>query len=374
MSHISILPADDSKGSNAQPIISDDLHDTLHDIVYDSQSDDALIDDINDDADEDGVEGATVAIETVHTVSGTEVGMRLDKLAAVLFTDFSRANLQKFIESGELLVNGECVKPKYAVKAGDLLKLSVVLQNHSADKPENIAIDVVYEDDALIVINKPTGMVVHPGAGNRTGTLVNALLYHYPEQASLPRAGLVHRIDKDTTGLLVVARTKPVQLSLTEQLKKKSVYRHYQCIALGSPHEILRHARIDAPIGRHSTQRTKMAVRQTGKPAVTHIVSAESLHERYSLLDVQLETGRTHQIRVHLSHVGHPIVGDPVYGTAPRAGLNAAQRQALLAFSRQALHAHTLGFIHPQSGQSMKFHAPLPDDMQRLIEILSDDS
>ena len=182
-----------------------------------------------------------------------------------------------------MTVNGKVVKPKYAVKVGDILTLEAVHESHSEDLPENIDIDIIYEDEAVIIINKPAGMVVHPGAGNRTGTLVNALLYHFPKQAHLPRAGLVHRIDKDTTGLLVIARTKSAQLSLINQLKDKSVYRHYQCIALGAVHEVLRHAQIDAPIGRHSTHRTKMAVKQTGKPALTHIVNAKYLHERYSL-------------------------------------------------------------------------------------------
>lgn len=342
-------------------------------------SDDALVMDFDDidhdvmaDDEGDGDKKAEQLINKSHTVNENEVGVRLDKLASGVFGEFSRANLQKFIEAGNLTVNDKVVKPKYALKAGDVLTLSVVLENHSQDLPENITIEVIYEDEAVIVINKPAGLVVHPGAGNRTGTLVNALLYHYPDNAHLPRAGLVHRIDKDTTGLLVVARSKAAQLSLTDQLKDKSVYRHYQCIALGAPHEILRHAHIDLPIGRHGTQRTKMAVKDTGKPAVTHILRATPLHERYSLLDVALETGRTHQIRVHLSHLGYPLVGDKTYGTSPRAGLSGDQRQALLDFPRQALHAHTLGFEHPTTGEAMKFHAPLPEDMQRLIEILSE--
>ncbi len=334
---------------------------------------DAMMDDGDAfDTDEDTTDGQADSTVQSYTVQASDVGVRLDKLASTVFDGFSRANIQKFIENGELLVNGAIVKPKYAVKAGDELILTAVLENHSEDLPEDIAIDVIYEDDEVIVINKPAGLVVHPGAGNRTGTLVNALLYHYPDVAHLPRAGLVHRIDKDTTGLLVVARTKTAQLDLTDQLKDKSVYRLYQCIALGAPHEIMRHARIDAPIGRHSTQRTKMAVKDTGKPAVTHIVSAKALHERYSLCDVQLETGRTHQIRVHLSHVGHPLVGDKVYGTSPRAGLTDEQRQAVASFPRQALHAHTLGFVHPVTGESMKFHAPLPDDFCALIDVFTD--
>lgn len=310
----------------------------------------------------------TVALS--HVVTADEAGLRLDKLSAMAFADFSRVQLQGFIDNGELLVNQAAQKPKYRVKAGDVLELQAVLEDHSADLPENIAIEVVYEDDEVIVINKPAGMVVHPGAGNRTGTLVNALLYHYPDNAHLPRAGLVHRIDKDTTGLLVVARSKSAQLDLIEQLKDKSVYRHYQCICQGVPSDILRHATIDLPIARHQTQRTKMAVRDSGKPAVTHILKAQGLGERYSLLDVRLETGRTHQIRVHLSHLGFALVGDAVYGKPIKSGLCAASRQAVQSFTRQALHAYRLGFIHPKSGEKMEFCAALPDDMMGLIDVL----
>lgn len=310
-------------------------------------------------------------IELSHTVCDDEIGMRLDKLTATVFADFSRMQLQAFIENGQLLVNHTPQKPKYRVQAGDVIHLDAIIEDHSTDLPENIAIDVVYEDDEVIVINKPAGMVVHPGAGNRTGTLVNALLYHYPDNAHLPRAGLVHRIDKDTTGLLVVARTKSAQLHLTEQLKDKSVYRHYQCVCQGMPSDILRHSTIDLPIARHPTQRTKMAVRDGGKPAMTHIIKATPLGDRYSLLDVTLKTGRTHQIRVHLSHLGFALAGDKVYGQPIKSGLSDECRQALKDFPRQALHAHRLGFIHPRTGENMQFHAPLPSDMIDLIDILS---
>lgn len=313
------------------------------------------------------------AVVLSHVVTADESGLRLDKLATTVFADFSRVQVQGFIDNGELLVNQTPQKPKYRAKAGDVLDLQAVLEDHSADLPENIAIEVVYEDDEVIVINKPAGMVVHPGAGNRTGTLVNALLYHYPDNAHLPRAGLVHRIDKDTTGLLVVARSKSAQLDLIEQLKDKSVYRHYQCVCQGVPSDILRHATIDLPIARHQTQRTKMAVRDSGKPAVTHILKAQGLGERYSLLDVRLETGRTHQIRVHLSHLGFALVGDAVYGKPIKSGLCAASRQAVQSFARQALHAYRLGFIHPKSGEKMEFCAALPDDMVRLIDVLQQD-
>lgn len=278
--------------------------------------------------------------------------------------------IQGFIDDGSLLVNGSPQKSKYRVKSGDTLTLTAVLDNHSEDLPENIPLDVVYQDDDVIVINKPVGMVVHPGAGNRTGTLVNALLYHYPDNAHLPRAGLVHRIDKDTSGLLIVARTKSAQLDLTEQLKDKSVYREYLCIATGAPSDILRHATVDLPIARHRVHRTKMAVVDGGKPAVTHILSATPLGTHYSLLSVRLETGRTHQIRVHLSHVGHALLGDKVYGTLPKSGLDSHVRQRAMDFPRQALHAHKLGFVHPTTGKALVFSADMPSDMVEMVELL----
>lgn len=312
------------------------------------------------------------SVSLSHVVGHDHEGVRLDKLSAMVFSDFSRVQLQGFIDDGKLLVNHTSQKPKYRVRLGDILSLEVILESHSEDLPQNIALDVIYEDDEVIVINKAAGMVVHPGAGNRTGTLVNALLYHYPDNAHLPRAGLVHRIDKDTTGLLVVARTKSAQMNLIEQLKDKSVYRHYQCICQGTPSDILRHARIDMPIARHPTQRTKMAVRDGGRVAITHILKATSVHERYSLLDVRLETGRTHQIRVHLSHLGFSLVGDPVYGRPIKSGLSAECHQAVQNFLRQALHAHQLGFIHPKTGESKRFIVPLPNDMSYLINALQE--
>lgn len=307
-----------------------------------------------------------------YSVSGERVGTRLDKLCAEVFADFSRAQLQQFIQAGELLVNHQHQKANYRVRAGDVLTLQTIIASHSEDLPEAIDIDVVYVDDEVLVINKPAGLVVHPGAGNRTGTLVNALLYHFPKQAHLPRAGLVHRIDKDTTGLLVVARTKSAQLELIEQLKDKTVYRLYQCVVAGVPSAIMSHALIDLPMARHSIWRTKMAVKTGGKPAITHIVSAQALSDDYSLLQVRLQTGRTHQIRVHLSHLGFALVGDKVYGSAMSLGLAKTKlspktRQFIKDFARQALHAHTLGFIHPASKEPMQFSCELPADMQALI-------
>lgn len=308
------------------------------------------------------------------TVDDVMVGQRLDKFLASVCCDFSRSFLQKQIDDGNVLVNGQQVKAKYALKAGDVVAFLVVLTPHSHDLPENIALDIVYQDDDLLVVNKPVGLVVHKGAGNWTGTLVNALLYHFPKNAHLPRAGLVHRIDKDTSGLLLVAKNANAQLHLTEQLKEKSVYRHYQCVVVGDVPSLARHKTIDLPIARHATHRTKMAVRQGGKPAVTHLINILALNDDYALVDVALETGRTHQIRVHLSHLGFPLVGDKVYGKTqlPKKGLTDSQWQVVQNFARQALHAYRLGFVHPVSGQKMEVVAPLPDDMNDLINQLRD--
>ena len=337
--------------------------------------------DVIDDEDEESDGAAPVAgqavpviIDVTHTVIEDEAGLRIDKLASKIFTDFSRVQLQGWIGDGSLLYNGSVQKPKIRVKAGDILHLSTTLEQHSEDQPENIDIDVVYEDDDVLVINKPVGMVVHPGAGNQTGTLVNALLYHYPQQHHLPRAGLVHRIDKDTSGLLLIGKTKPAQMALMEQLKDKSVYRHYQCVVAGDAASLLRHRRIDAPIGRHRNQRTKMTVMTAGREAVTHLLTVTPLNDNYCLVDVSLETGRTHQIRVHLSHITYPIVGDRVYGGRRqlRAGLTEVQRQAINNFPRQALHAYTLGFVHPTTGEDIEVTTPIPEDMQQLMAVLSD--
>ena len=380
-------------------VLPDDNQTALDEHIYDASlsNDEALDDDLDkeldeelngdideeldDDEDEHGDDEASVAgqalpviIDVTHTVIENEAGLRIDKLASKIFTDFSRAQLQGWVIDGSLLYNGSVQKPKIRVKAGDVLHLSTTLQQHSEDQPENIDIDVVYEDDDVLVINKPVGMVVHPGAGNQTGTLVNALLYHYPQQHHLPRAGLVHRIDKDTSGLLLIGKTKPAQLALMEQLKDKSVYRHYQCVVAGDQASLLRHRLIDAPIGRHRNQRTKMTVMTAGREAVTHLLNVTALNGNYCLLDVGLETGRTHQIRVHLSHITYPIVGDRVYGGRRqlRSGLTEAQRQAISNFPRQALHAHTLGFVHPTTGEDMEVTTPIPEDMEKLIAVLNE--
>lgn len=312
----------------------------------------------------------TEQISWDYIVEETAVGMRVDKLASTQLAEFSRANIQEWLESGALTVNSAQVKPKYLLKLADNLQLRTTLSQKTEDMPENIPLEVLYEDDCLLVINKPAGLVVHAGAGNPSGTLVNALLYHYPTQATLPRAGLVHRIDKDTTGLLLIAKTSYARQHLSDQLKDKTLYRHYQCVVQGIPELLRRHAVIDAPIARHPVQRTKMAVRSNGKPAVTHITAITALGSCHCLLDIALQTGRTHQIRVHLSHLGYPLVGDKTYGGAIKAGLSSSLRQTVLAFPRQALHAYRLGFIQPKTGESVVVTAPLPTDMQTLIHKL----
>ncbi|WP_413786536.1 RluA family pseudouridine synthase [Psychrobacter immobilis] len=368
-----------SEGTVSEGSVSKDSDRLDDEMIEDYETDEADegIDDSDDDDDADyeastAGQAVPVVIDVTYAVTEEQAGLRIDKLASLVFTDFSRAQLQGWISDGSLLYNDSVQKPKIRVKVGDVIHLSTTLQPHGEDQPEDIDIDVVYEDDDVLVINKPVGMVVHPGAGNQTGTLVNALLYHYPQQHHLPRAGLVHRIDKDTSGLLLIGKTKPAQLALMEQLKDKSVYRHYQCVVAGDAASLLRHRRIDAPIGRHRNQRTKMTVMTAGREAVTHLLNVTALNDNYCLLDVGLETGRTHQIRVHLSHITYPIVGDRVYGGRRqlRAGLTEAQRQAITNFPRQALHAYTLGFVHPTTGEDIEVTTPIPEDMQQLMAVL----
>ena len=310
-----------------------------------------------------------------YTVNSEQIGERIDKIAALVFSDYSREQIKNWLESGELTVNGAAQKPKYRLKPNDVLILKASLTAQQQDLPENIPLDILYEDEAVLVINKPVGLVVHPGAGNGSGTLVNALLFHYPDSRTLPRAGLVHRIDKETSGLMVIAKDSQSQLHLINQLKDKSVYRLYQAIVLASAAELARHRTIDAPIGRHPTQRTKMAVVGSGKPAVTHLEKITAISDAVLLVSVRLETGRTHQIRVHLSNLGFPLLGDPLYGAARKNAillktLDDDQKQIVQQFQRQALHAYELGFIHPKTGEPIKVQARLPEDMQQLLDTL----
>jgi 23S rRNA pseudouridine1911/1915/1917 synthase len=305
-------------------------------------------------------------------VAADQSGLRLDQALARLCPEFSRSRLQHWIESGRVLVDGAPRRSRDKVWGGEALRLEAPLEPETTDVPQDIPLRVVFEDEQILVIDKPAGLVVHPAAGNRDGTLLNALLHHAPAVAALPRGGIVHRLDKDTSGLLVVAKTLAAHHSLVEQLRGRSVHREYRALVQG---EILARGVVEAPIGRHPTQRTRMAVVPDGRHALTHYRVLER-YPGHTLLAVALDTGRTHQIRVHLAHLRHPLVGDSVYGARPRppAGCSEPLRAALQGFPRQALHAIRLGLDHPASGLPMSWKAPLPDDLAGLIERFRDEA
>jgi 23S rRNA pseudouridine1911/1915/1917 synthase len=291
-------------------------------------------------------------------------GLRLDQALSKLLPEYSRSRLQEWITSHQVKLDGEFASTKQKVWGGE--KLEVFPQSHPSEQPhlaEDIALDIVYEDDALLVINKPAGLVVHPGSGNWEGTLLNALLHHAPQLAEVPRAGIVHRLDKDTSGLLVVAKTLTAQTALVRQLEDRSVKREYLALVHG---EMTRAGKVEAPIGRHPTQRVKMAVVESGKPAITHY-QIEKQFPSCTLLRCRLETGRTHQIRVHLAHLKHPLVGDRTYVKGPQKCVPQL-RELLASFPRQALHATRLALEHPVSGEMVEWQAPLPQDMQQLLK------
>ena len=294
---------------------------------------------------------------------------RLDQVLAELWTDFSRSRLAGWIKSGSIRVDGQQVKPRYALGGNETVILCADIEPHSDLVAEEIELDVLISDPDFFVINKPPGMVVHPGSGNPDGTLVNALLHHDPGLAPLPRAGLVHRLDKDTSGCLVIARTMAAHRYLIGAMKKRAIKRRYQALVWG---HIIAGGTVDQPLGRHPVDRRRQVVRHDGRPAVTRYRVAARLAGA-TLLDVELETGRTHQIRVHMAHIHYPIIGDPVYGRrgAP-AGLDEIQRKAWQNFRRQALHACELSFEHPQGGERVSAVAPMPADMEALIKTLAD--
>lgn len=294
---------------------------------------------------------------------------RLDAVAAKLFTAYSRARIKVWIESGRLLLNDVvCVLPRQPVRADDVLCLTAEISQEVSLKPQDIALNVVYADAHLVVINKPSGFTVHPGAGTPDGTLQNALLHHWPHTAEIPRAGLVHRLDKDTTGLMVVALSEAAHTKLTAMMASRTVHREYDALVNGA---LVSGGTVNEPIGRHPRDRVKMAVLYGAREAVTHYRVAERF-SWHTLLRVQLETGRTHQIRVHMAHLKHPVAGDAIYGgdVLRARGASAELRHATATFTRQALHAAALAFEHPVTGETMRFTAPRPADFEALLAVL----
>ena len=299
-------------------------------------------------------------------------GMRLDQALAQLFDGYSRSRLSQWLKAGQVRVNGQQLRGRDKVWGGEQVEIHAELEEQTAWQAEAIALQIVYEDEQLLVINKPAGLVVHPATGNPAGTLVNALLHHDASLNTIPRAGVVHRIDKDTSGLLVVARTLTAQKSLVEQFQAHSLLREYQAVVTGV---LTAGGTVDAPVGRHPVQRKRMAVIPNGKPAVTHYRVMERFRA-HSWIRCRLETGRTHQIRVHMAHIHHPLVGDPVYGGRLRLpkGCSETLTETLRHFRRQALHAGRLGLVHPTSGETLEWNAALPADMETLLDSLRADA
>ncbi|MBN8212913.1 MAG: 23S rRNA pseudouridine(1911/1915/1917) synthase RluD [Xanthomonadales bacterium] len=321
---------------------------------------------------------ATPSMPAQDTIARTAVvpdavsGRRFDAVLAELFPEFSRSRLAEWIKSGDAVLDGRQVRPRDPVRGGETVTLTAVLEIQTRSEPEDIALDVLYEDEDVFVLNKPAGLVVHPGAGNPAGTLVNALLHRDPSLATLPRAGIVHRLDKDTSGVMVVARTLPAHTALVAQLSAREVHRQYLAVVVGS---LVSGGTVNAAIDRHPRDRLRQVVREDGREAVTHY----RLRERFrahTLLECRLETGRTHQIRVHMAHIKHPIIGDPLYGGPLKLpkGATAGLVESLRGFKRQALHAETLEFVHPLSGEPVRCSTPMPTDMQALVATLREDT
>ncbi|CAB0151808.1 Ribosomal large subunit pseudouridine synthase D [Pseudidiomarina piscicola] len=311
-------------------------------------------------------------IQLTETVPASCNGKRLDQALAELFPDYSRSRLKTWITEGYVSIDGNSVdKPREKVLTGMEVEVNAEIAEEQRFEAQPMPLDVVYEDDDILVINKPAGLVVHPGAGTPDGTLLNALLHHFPAIDQVPRAGIIHRLDKDTTGLMVVAKTIPAQTHLVAAMQERKITREYEAVCNGP---MTAGGHIDEPIGRHPTKRTHMAVVAMGKPAVTHYRVAERFRN-HTHLRLRLETGRTHQIRVHMAHLRHPLVGDLTYGGRPRPPQNASQEllDYLRGFRRQALHAARLSLHHPLTDEWLSWDAPTPKDFVKLVALLRAD-
>jgi 23S rRNA pseudouridine1911/1915/1917 synthase len=311
------------------------------------------------------------SIQQSVIVEESSAGKRLDQILAEMFPDYSRSQLQKWLKQKKITVDGALIKGKQKLIGGETIRIDLEIESQTGWTAEDIPLTIVYEDNTVIVINKPVGMVVHPGAGNTSGTLSNALLHHFPDIESVPRAGIVHRLDKDTSGLLVAAKTLKAHTSLVEQLQNRTVTREYEAITTGV---ITAGSTINQPIGRNPHHRTRMAVSEFGKPAITHFNVLEK-YRGHTRIRCKLKTGRTHQIRVHMQFLNAPLLGDQTYNVRLRIpnGADQALIDALRQFKRQALHAYKLAFIHPETGKEVSFTAKPPEDMQQLIAILRQD-
>ncbi len=292
-------------------------------------------------------------------------GQRLDKALSVVWSQYSRAKLTQWLKQGAILVDGQAMNPKIKVKGCEQVVLDVDVVEDESLEPQKMDLDIVFEDDDVLVVNKPTHCVVHPAAGNESNTLLNGLIYHCPLLKALPRAGIVHRLDKDTTGLMVVAKSLEAHHKLVDALQRRDVHRKYQALVQG---QLVCGKTVHTMMNRHPRNRLKMAVADDGKEAITHFTVKEKF-STYSLLDVKLETGRTHQIRVHMSHIGHPIVGDTLYGAKPKFPKRSsdALKQALEHTKSQLLHAYQLGFAHPITGEYVEFDAPIPESFEQVL-------
>ncbi|OYY56187.1 MAG: 23S rRNA pseudouridine(1911/1915/1917) synthase [Halothiobacillus sp. 28-55-5] len=297
-------------------------------------------------------------------------GQRLDAALAKCWPDFSRSRIQDWIKSGEILCDGAIARPRATVLGGEQIELLAEIEEAVTALPQDIPLNIIYEDEAILVLNKSANMVVHPAAGNPDGTLVNALLFHDPSLITVPRAGVVHRLDKNTSGVMVVAKTLAAHKTLVANLAARKIRREYDTLVMGN---VVAGGTVDAPIGRHPRDRQRQAVTATGKHAVTHYRVLQHYGEQ-TWLRVQLETGRTHQIRVHMAHIRYPVIGDPVYGGRPRIPNRASTAliDVLRHFERQALHARYLTLAHPVTGEVMRFEAPLPDDIRDLMALLTE--